>query len=53
MTDKLTTIAEQKPKLKIFLDILLRIVVQGETGRIEVNFSEGGVTSASFTKREI
>lgn len=53
MDGKLLSIAENKPKLQKFLDLVYRIVVMKESGPLEVNFSEGGVTSAFFKKKEL
>lgn len=53
MIEKVCQISNEKPKLKKLLDLLCRIVLQRESGRLEADFSQGSITSASFKIREI
>jgi hypothetical protein len=53
MMQKLIIIANDKPNVNKLLDIILRIVVNKEMGKLEVSFSQGGVTSVNFNKKEL
>ena len=50
---RLCKIAECKPKFQKMLAVMLRIVLNKESGPFVVNFSCGGVTDAHFNKKEV
>lgn len=53
MRGQILCIAKGKPKLAKLLDLIMRVIVNKETGAIEINFCDGGVTNCTFKKREI
>lgn len=43
----------EKPKMNNLLALLCTIVLRGKTGKLECNFSQGGLTRVDFTERKI
>lgn len=37
-------------KLKKILDFIREVMIQSRTGKLEINFSQGGITHIAFTE---